>query len=65
MYSVLKTFSEDTCFYISKKKLTSYTFLLVFEIVVGHEYKKGKKQFESLPKHFLAILWNKKVFYPY
>ena len=49
MYSVLKTFSEDTCFYISKKKLTSYTFLLVFEIVVGLEYKKGKKQFESLP----------------
>ena len=65
MYSVLNTFSEDTCFYISKKKLTSYTFLLVFEIVVGLQNKKGKKQFESLSKHFLGILWNKKVFYPY
>ena len=47
------------------KKKTSYTFLLVFEIVVGLQNKKGKKQFESFSKHFLGILWNKKVFYPY
>ena len=32
MYSVLNTLSEYTYFYISKN-ITSYTFLLVFEII--------------------------------